>query len=526
MDTFITHDGLDDNNVRAEVYVQKGFGNVTEIKENKAGTADVVLTVPNLKYPIHGWVDIESAIFEEAKKHLASGEETSFRIESQRKTGVDRTTPISELRKDPTKARTTVITILAELNNVVSQEAVTLAEEDPATKQKGRIKATKTTPPVQPKQGTNVGRSKDELLTILSTLMENDMFTNDVASHLAAQAIAAGATVEEIQTVLTTHNREDRSFPQQSSKAFSVEAPSWKNYNTDGRFNLGHGTILATAGVESYVRHYLDNNTTLDFNDTRYTDAVTYLTSLILAIGDKIQTTLYGAGFRADRSASSHVKIRAIVFDTINNYYSIPFRKDNTLNSEETQLWVKNVGNMAYQRYKNIIDITNMNLPTTQPIPESLTSETPTPAETEATQEPEMLAEEPVKETTVDETPPQVGDEIKEKPTSETTETTSEITTDSTVKYPTTLLDESLLESGKLNPDIAATEETISMFKEMVEEFNLSKEEISKISKLLAATFGTKFVKAQLIPDETLLEFIDFYVASGAENFQEILKGL
>jgi hypothetical protein len=529
METFTTYDGLDGNNIRAEVYVQKGEGLVTEIKESGKGTADVSFKVGNLKFPVHGWVNMDTAIFEEAKKAHETQQTVAFRIESQRKSGVERITPIQQLRESMSSAKKNIITILASINNVVSSEAVTLPEEDPEPTKMGRVKAQSGTPkPLGAVSGTQVV-DVNVLLSTLNNVVEQNLFTPDVVANLVAQALTSGATVEQVRSAVYSKDREDNSFQAKTSPpSFSVEAPSWKGYNSDGRSNLGHATVLAAAGVETYVRHYLNNHTTLDFNDGRYSDAVNYFSGLLLSVADKIQSLLYGSGFRPDRAASSHVKIRGIVFDTVDNYYNIPFNSNNTLNPNDVEQWVKNVGNLAYQRYKGIIQLTNAPSNTSVPVPSSLRDDEGLASQAEVSVvddspvnsapdvvEPVMV-EAAVEEVSVEDEP---DVEVPAVPAA-----AESVVVSGAVKYPQTLLDEEILKDGKLVGVEPATQETINMFKDMVEEFNLSKTEISKISRLLAWTFGPKFVKAQLIPDEQLLEFIDFYVASGSDNFQEALK--
>jgi hypothetical protein len=519
METFITHDGTDANNVRAEVYVQKGEGTISDIKESGKGTADISFKVGNLKFPVHGWVNSDSAIFEEAKKCFDNKSIVKFRIESQRKTGVNRETPIQELRESMSSAKKNVITILASLNNVISTEAVTLPDDDPEPKTQGRIKAVANTPKPQPANMLKTASDPEIILNTLNTIVEQNLFTPDVIASVTGQALAAGATLEQVRAALYTEDRLDNSFKATNPPpSFSVEAPSWKTYNSDGRANLGHASILAAAGVESYVRNYLNSKTTLDFNESRYNDAVIYLGTVILSISDKIQKLIYGSGFRADRGSSSHVKIRGIVFDTIDNYYSIPFSSMNSLEREEVNVWIKNVGTLAYERYKNILKISDIVSDTGMPIPDSLQGGQDNIKPTEEEASVVNLVEDYSQEEQVE-----ISAEVKIE---DAVDGEEKVDTVSIAKYPQIILDESMLENGTFTGEGGASEETINMFKEMVEEFNLSKDEISKISKLLAWTFGPKFVKAKLIPDDELIEFIDFYVASGADNFQLILRDI
>jgi len=517
MQTFTTYDGADAEGVRAEVYVQKGVGVVKEIKENKKGTADVHLTVEKLKYPIHGWVPVDSEAYVEAVNSEKTGDEVSFRIEFQRKSKVDRETPMSKLRENATTAKNNVIAILAEVGGKTSPESVTNPEEDPENVPTGRkIKATpgdvSKTPALSPNQTLNK----------IKELVENNYFTTDIISHLAALAISQGADYKAVAETLASNEHKDYSSSPTVRKAFSVESPAWRAHNSDGRANLGHSAIQAVAGVELFVR----NRVTIDKDDIKE-EAIVYFTKTILNICDKIQTSAYGGGFRPDRAAASHVKIRSIVFDTIEHIHPLPDMAQ-ALTQEKIDEWVKTVGRTAYNRFKTIITISETTETLEQlEIPESLKTRTAPKSE------PAVIIEElenhEGSETIVElkTSPPAV--ENNEKETGETiteTEKPSPEATETVIRYPQNLLDENMLVDGKLDPAIASTEETISMFKDFVQEFGLSKEEITKITKLLAKTFGPKFVKAQLIPDDELLEFIDFYVASGADNFKQILQEL
>jgi hypothetical protein len=527
MENFVTFDGTDANGVRAEVYVQKGTGTVSAIKTNPRGTADVSLKVGNLKYPIHGWVNIDSAIYVEAEKAHKENKEVTFRIEFQRKPNIDRATPIAELRENMHSAKNNIITILAELNNITSTEAITNPAEDPPSKTKGRIKASDNEP--TPTTKTVFTMNAIDILKKIEEISKNGLFTSDIIANLAASALAQGADITEVAEALNTGARTDFSKPSTEKRAaFSVEAPSWVAYNSDGRMNLGHSSIQAVASMELFLNQHLK---TTSFTEEQRNDMTVFFTKKLLTIADKIQTAAYGAGFRADRSAASYVKIRAIIFNTIETLHPLP---ELPLSEEKVEEWVKQVGRTSYHRFKNILEIhaKTGNFDTIS-IPNSLTGqpetvvestvETPQPATFEKTQQEESVdVQQPVEETTTVNLEPEVSTETVE--TSPPVEETAPVLP--AVKYPQNLLDETLLTDSQLPPHLTPSEETINTFKDLVQEFDLSKEEISKIRKLLMETFGKKFVKAQLIPEDHLLDFIDFYVAGGAESFKQILKEL
>jgi hypothetical protein len=513
MENFVTFDGTDSNNVRAEVYVQKGLGVVSAIKTNPRGTADISLKVGNLKYPIHGWVNIDSDIYVEAEKAYKEKQEVSFRIEFQRKPNIDRSTPIAELRENMHSAKNNIITILAELNNVKSTEAITNPSEDPPSKTKGRIKASDNEPIPQAK--TVFTMNAIDILKKIEEISKNGLFTPDIIAHLAASALAQGADITEVSAALNTGARTDFSKPSNEKRAaFSVEAPSWVAYNSDGRMNLGHASIQAVASMELFISQHLN---TTDLTEEQRNDMIVFFTKKLLTIADKIQSAAYGTGFRPDRSAASYVKIRAIMFNTIETLYPLP---TPPLSEQKVEEWVKQVGKTSYNRFKTILEIHSETSGFENvTIPESLT-------DGQALNTSQLV--QPV-ERTIDSEEKVSESEHHSKEDNQLNES---LTTDETeplfaaVKYPQNLLGEELLIDGQLPPHLTPSEETINTFKDLVQEFNLSKEEISKIRKLLMETFGKKFVKAQLIPEDHLLDFIDFYVAGGAESFKQILKEL
>lgn len=136
MAKFISHDGTDKNGIRAEVTVMTGTGTISEIigrgKENEDGSYRNVEVVfdpdnPLLKRKVYGLLDTTSTeLWEYVKQAHESGKNVSYRIESQRRNGVDRATPISDLT--PTED---VRRILAAIDTHFSHEAKTNPAEDP-----------------------------------------------------------------------------------------------------------------------------------------------------------------------------------------------------------------------------------------------------------------------------------------------------------------------------------------------------------------------------------------------------------
>ena len=546
MKTFVTHDGVDGNGVRAEVYVQTGEGVIKEIKENANGTADVHFTVENLKFPVHGWIGQDNPVYDVVKKAHQTGDKVEFRIEAQRKANIERDIPIADLRADMKIAREKTIAILASVNGIVSDEAVTNPEEDPASTY-GRIKATGNEKKTVATPGS-VFVAGTALQTLRDVVAEQTV-TSDIIAAIAAQALVAGSSTAEVLEAISGPDRRDDSQPE-LRKSFSVEAPSWKAFNSDGRQNLGALSITAGVSSEQFVRAELAKSVSPELvNNDQFNEAVKYFATLILAISDKIQAATYGSGFRADRSVASHARVRGIVYDTVTEYFSLPIESNVTVDPNKLNEWVTQVGRLSYNRFKTAVDIANSELKVDEVlIPDSLLNGA-TLISTSNVEQSAVVEQEPVIEMTEPEetAPAATTEEVVQSESDDVQEAVEAPLVEAVVEasapevspaiaevaeaddyevLPQMHLDEDLLVGGKLPDDVAATEETIEMFKEFVTETGLPKSDLSKVAKLLAWTFGPKFGKAQNIPDDALTDFIDFYVSMGAENFIKAVRGI
>lgn len=546
MKTFVTHDGVDGNGVRAEVYVQTGEGVIKEIKENANGTADVHFTVENLKFPVHGWIGQDNPVYDVVKKAHQTGDKVEFRIEAQRKANIERDIPIADLRADMKIAREKTIAILASVNGIVSDEAVTNPEEDPASTY-GRIKATGNEKKTVATPGS-VFVAGTALQTLRDVVAEQTV-TSDIIAAIAAQALVAGSSTAEVLEAISGPDRRDDSQPE-LRKSFSVEAPSWKAFNSDGRQNLGALSITAGVSSEQFVRAELAKSVSPELvNNDQFNEAVKYFATLILAISDKIQAATYGSGFRADRSVASHARVRGIVYDTVTEYFSLPIESNVTVDPNKLNEWVTQVGRLSYNRFKTAVDIANSELKVDEVlIPDSLLNGA-TLISTSNVEQSAVVEQEPVIEMTEPEetAPAATTEEVVQSESDDVQEAVEAPLVEAVVEasapevspaiaevaeaddyevLPQMHLDEDILVGGKLPDDVAATEETIEMFKEFVTETGLPKSDLSKVAKLLAWTFGPKFGKAQNIPDDALTDFIDFYVSMGAENFIKAVRGI
>lgn len=549
---FVSFDGKDENGIRAEVNVQANKGTVKEIKENTAKeVADVHFSVENLKFPIHGWVRTDEPIYELIKAAEASGEEITFRIETQRKANVDRSTPMEELRKDANTARENVKTILVGINGVLSGEALTNPKEDPKVS-RGRYVATDEDVEAASNNGNSVAPavSVEKILENLKAAASNPQLRASILDNLAAQALFNGASVEEVNTALVGTDKRDGSQPTDAPRAsFSQEAPAWKEYNSDGRLNLGSSVVAAGVGIETLV--YKQIHTAELSSAGNIDEVVQYFVDLIFAISDRVQVSAYGEGSRVDRAASSHVRIRGLVYEIIDKTFNLPVEAHQSGNivavngAQGIQSWIAAVGKEAVKRFNRAIKASqevktfgqitppqslvggSRNGASEAPVvasepvnsvPEVSATPEPTTAP-EAVEEPEEEAE--VIEPTVPEAVPVEEalslDAVKDS--GDAHEGLEEgIAQAQGIMLPRNLTDEEVANSE------LATAETIGLLQEMLSDagFDLKdKGDLVRISRLLAYTFGENYGNAKKIPDEELTEFIDWYASNGPEAIQQ-----
>jgi hypothetical protein len=183
MPSFKSFDGEDGNGVRAQVAVETGTGTVLDIKTkgDPARNAKVIFKPdnPKLEFEVFGWLDTSQIELWDLVQAAHTDKRTiSYRIESQRRSGVDRATPFDEL-----KHRDDVVRKIAAINDIFSGEALTDPNEDPGQSGVSRIKQnqqpTKPTPPTEAHPAPNYSdaltqaRTADapaEVLTVLEWL--------------------------------------------------------------------------------------------------------------------------------------------------------------------------------------------------------------------------------------------------------------------------------------------------------------------------------------------------------------------
>lgn len=519
---FTTHDGADPNGVRAEVRVEAGEGTILKI-DDKAQSSQVSITADGLKLPVTGWVRQDDALYATVKAAQEAGHRVSFRIEVQRKGTVDRSLPIDEVRgkDDMKRSKENTTRILAAITPlegeekgvfVESREALTNPANDPQSSS-ARYKDTddNDTRTVQATGGNaKVGLDPSALLEIVKDVTDGDVAA-DVKTTIVGIAIAFGANPQEVFKAASGQDRRDTNEEQPSKRtSYSTEAPAWKEWNSDGRTNLGHMRFSAGVGVEHFVREEL---VAANVTEEAMATLIPYYGRLVLSIADLVQRRSYGDGFRPDRAAASHARIRGVVYDIIRNEH--PFHTDNPT-ADTMKKWVGTVGKTAITRYQLALEITDAPTQFDEPFPTiaggnekgaSPVEASPAPVKPEPTPTPEPVVEVPP----VDAQPRPEGTGA---PVDEETPT-SELESDETMflLYPQTDI------SGIVTPK-SGQEEKDELTNLLVEN-NIQKKDYPLISQLLRATFGV--AKVEEVPAEEMMDFIYSYAAVGESDFQKVL---
>lgn len=532
---FISHDGADANGVRAEVVVVKGRGVVTDIVlGNKDRSVQVSFMEENLKNPIKGWANVGTPIHTEVLRAKETGEEVNYRIEIQRKSFIPREQPMEEVRPkgDMITANKNAIRILAAVNDVVSDEAVTHPSEDTAPVY-GRHKATGADARPVSSAGGGVSVNSETVLTSLKALVASNASPEVQASAIGA-AIALGVAPSEVFATVSSDDGGVGERPPVHT-SFSGEGKPWEWWNSDGSENLGHARFAAGQGAESFVRKQL---TDAGVDNASLDEGVAYFTGLLLSIADRVQEKIYGQGYRPDRASASHGRIRGIIYDSVENYYPLPV---NVPAKEDAnglvKAWIAEVGNAVFERFQIVVNASNAPTNFSNTLPVGIYGEQPVIAPVKAEKpvvEPEVAepkadiqkVEESVVEAPVASEPEPVVEEVFPEEVVVEEETVVEVPVEVAEEdFELAIfapVDISSLPEDERNE--LASDETVAYFRELIEEANIPDADLKLVANLLRKTFGKEYSKAQQLPESVLTDFIDFYAGAGEENLRKVIQ--
>lgn len=489
---FISYDGTDPQGRRAEVVVEVHTGTIKGVEEMDK-VAKITFNGDGLSNPVQGYIQLDDPVLDIIKEAKKTKETVEYRIEIVRKPGIDRSIPMTELRKDMEVARNNVKKIIAGINGTLTKEAVTDPAEDSGGNGVYKATETKNAPvgsPVAPQSSV----SPEQALAALDAAIKAGV-PHEAISAMVASSILAGV---EPQKVLEVAYPQGNNAPNTVHQTRSREEPVFRRYNTDGTLNLGSSQVIAGVSSENFARRILAPiNTSENFAET-----VEKIASIVLAIADRIQVEAYGNTGNADRMAGSHTRIRGVIYDVIENTFLPPVLEGNA-SDEDLFKWVGQVGKATRERFQSAIKISESQFDFASLRPstnaekkvEQSAQVTETPASTPVASEPAPAVANEQSQETVDE-------DIDEDMDFELFEITA-------VPQP--------------NPQVPSTA-LVNKLKKMITEFGVANEDLPKVGSLLEYSFGVHLAKE--VPADNLKEFIAFYSEHGKENFHSAIRNV
>lgn len=307
---FITYDGIDENGVRAEVKVVKGYTTIKELEKDTegSGSANVIFDNPvNPDYRVNGWArrsEDNKEFMEKIRKAYNDNLPIHFRLEYRRKDTVDRSLPMSEITPpgDITAAKNNIFKSVAAVmldgddEWTISTVAVTRIEEDPAP--------------------GGLNRAYDHSLEELKGKKKEPQNTNSEIEY-----------------------------------SRSLEAPPYMVFNKDGNINPGSYAVAGPISFLNFIETYCREHE-IEAEDEQIKDLAVSMTR----VANKMQKAVYrGALANPDLSLTSHTRARSILYDVVKTYY--PITEDLFTDKKATVRWMKNVNRRGLEIWQWSIEV-------------------------------------------------------------------------------------------------------------------------------------------------------------------------
>lgn len=505
---FVSLDGVDPKGIRAEVIVESHTGTVKSVTELDK-VAKVEFQGDGLTRPVVGYIQMDDPVLDIIKEAKKSKENVTYRIEIVRKKGIDRSIPMSELRKDVDIAQVSVTKIVAGVNGVLTKESVTDPEEDDASDGVYNARDRKVLP------GGNTANTGGSAVLDPEHAMETLRravkagVPHEVISSLLASALQAGVPPVEAMDVAYPQD----TVPDQVQQFRSREEPVFRRYNTDGTLNLGSSQIISGVSSENFVRRLLTPvaEKTEDFNAL-----VEHYAAIVLAISDTIQIAAYNNNGHADRMAGSHTRIRGVVYDVIENSF-LPPALNEGYTPEDEFAWVANVGGLAKQRFFAAIRISESSFDFYSLVPkkEEAPAAKPEVKEEAPASKPEVKEEAPAAK------PAKAKAQPKVEAPAETPAAVVEVPSDEDADMDFELFEPTYVEEP--NPQVPS-DAVVDTLKAMLAKYEVPQEALNKVGSLLEYSFGHRLAKD--IPENILKDFIAFYDVKGKDNLHAALQNV
>lgn len=366
MAKFISHDGVDNQGVRAEVMVQTGTGRIKEIaprgKQAEDGTYRNVEVVfdpdnPHLKRKVYALLDTTSKdLWEYVQAAQADQRDIAYRIESQRKRNVDRTKKFDDLEHAEE-----VVRVLAAIDTVFSHEAKTNPKEDPTGDNPSALDQDITPAVSAPAASASASAvSASSSLAALAAARSAGLPAVTVDT-LAAFALAAGATIDQVQSAGLDGEVPVSTPSAVTGRLAASEEKPWMAYNSDGRVNAGSYMVAHAATAERFSLDHLigvyseGKKSNVDVSSEMIAQAAS-IALVLLEVADAVQANTVG---RTDRQKNSYNRALSLVLDAVEKRYSVPVGGNN----EAQQTWRDAVIAEASERLYGVLEVAQGRVP-------------------------------------------------------------------------------------------------------------------------------------------------------------------
>jgi hypothetical protein len=212
---FISYDTPDGLGIRSQVKVTKGSLPIKGIRKNDAGTMAQISfdhEAGGMNFPISGHIPVDSLAYAEAEKAKADGTEIAFRIETQRKTKVDRKAAFPTGDKVDgvdyldIQGGKDVVKKLVQIGSETTHEIRTDVNEDDRWMNISAVNAPAFIDDNGSAATTVVaggGIDPQEALAQFVECVKSPAISDEMARMVGAIAIAAGASIDEFTAAAT-----------------------------------------------------------------------------------------------------------------------------------------------------------------------------------------------------------------------------------------------------------------------------------------------------------------------------------
>lgn len=521
MAKFLSHDGVDKNGVRAEVMVQTGTGRIKDLvgrgRAGEDGTFRNIEVVfepdnPHLKRKVYALLDTTGKeLWEYVQAAHADKRDVSYRIESQRKRGIDRTKPFTELVHTEEAVR-----ILAAIDDVFSHEAKTNPKEDPSQENPSALTqdddTTSAAPAAVVVTAAPAAADPSKLLASLAAARQAGMPATTVDT-LAALALAAGAGVDDVASA-GFDDVETPSAPRPVvGRTHAVEDKPWNAYNSDGRVNVGSYMVAHAASAERFALDHLitvyseGKKTAVDVSDAMIAQAAS-VALVLLEMSDEV--LIKAVGGRVDRQKNSYNRAMSLVLDAVDKRYHVPVGANNEARAE----WRAKVVAEAAERLYGITEVAQGRLPRPESERNGVPAAAPAPA-VEAVKTVDEASE-------VDEVKPAAKKTAAKKAAAKPAAVVADVFGETTAVVSGDAFKAGVFPAAEEATFIAPDELLVGRLRDLCSKAGVAGE-AKAVSDWLERAFGVRATRKVHAP--VLESFIDFYEKAGAERIRTEVLG-